>query len=254
MDGGFWAMGMRIMGRAAGALAASAVLALGIGGTGLGATAAAQPVQAPACPTLEGCYGYQDMRAFYTEVIKLVDGFSAASYTGMSRPAYRYVPSGTQQPTACTDPTGAPASADGNTFNYCPVDRTVYIGQDSLYDLYSLSGDAAAAFGVAHEWGHHVQNVVGVSATLVTQLGVIQSENQADCIGGAFLGHLDAQGVLEPDDYADIGSVLPRIASGEDDLGRDHGTVGERAAAVDLGLRQGLGACNAYFPGTPVLA
>lgn len=241
-------MSMRLLKRITGVLAAGAVMALGLGGT-----AAAQPTQAPACPTLEGCYGYQDMRAFHDQLIALVDGFSAASYTSMSRPDYRYVPSGTQRTTACVDTTGAPAAADGTTFNYCPADGTVYIGQDTLYELYSLSGDGAAALGLAHEWGHHVQNVAGVAATVVTQLGAIQSENQADCIAGAFLGHLDARGVLEPDDYADVRAVLPKIASTEDDLARDHGTVEERAAAVDLGLRQGLGACNAYFPDTPLI-
>ncbi|MEU7811097.1 neutral zinc metallopeptidase [Pseudonocardia sp. NPDC049154] len=239
----------QIMGRITGVLAAGAVLALGLTGT-----ATAQPAQAPACPTLEGCYGYQDMRAFSNELIALVDGFSGASYTNMSRPVYRYIPAGTQQPTACTDTTGAPAVADGTAFNYCPADGTVYIGQDSLYELYSLSGDGAAALGLAHEWGHHVQDVAGVSATVVSQLGAIQSENQADCIAGAFLGHLDARGILEPDDYADVRTVLPKIAAGEDDLTRDHGTVEERATAVDLGLRQGLGGCNVYFPETPVLA
>ncbi|GAA4673755.1 hypothetical protein GCM10023215_01580 [Pseudonocardia yuanmonensis] len=245
------AMSMRItqsVRQVTGVLAAGAVLMLGLSGT-----ATAQPAQAPACPTLEGCYGYQDMQAFYDELIALVDGFSAASYSSMSRPVYRYVPSGTQRSTACIDTTGAPAVADGTTFNYCPADQTVYVGQDSLHELYSLSGDAAAALGLAHEWGHHVQTVVGVSATVVSQLGAIQSENQADCIAGAFLGHLDARGILEPDDYADVNTVLPKIASGEDDLGRVHGTISERAAAVDLGLGQGLGACNTYFPDTPVI-
>jgi predicted metalloprotease len=87
-----------------------------------------------------------------------------------------------------------------------------------------MSGDGAAAFAVAHEWAHHVQHTVGVYDFFVTdQAAYIEAENQADCIGGAFLAHLRDQGILERDDYADVSAVLPKIASAESDVYRDHG-------------------------------
>ena len=78
-------------------------------------------------------------------------------------------------------------------------------------------------------------------------------ENQADCIAGAWLARQDELGRVYPDDYADVGKIVELIASSEDDPNRDHGTLSERVASVQLGLRQGIRACNSYFPGVPVI-
>jgi predicted metalloprotease len=211
-----------------------------------GTAQAAAPAEPPECQSLEGCYDHAGMQAFYGKVVTLVDEYSTATYTAMPQPAYAYIPSGSTAPTSC-------GLGDARAFFFCGPDDSVYVGQDQLWDFYSLDGDAAAAFGVAHEWGHHVQHVAGVFGAVDTLEEAIQSENQADCIGGSFLRHLDDQGILEPDDYSDLSSILVKIASAEGP-DRDHGTVQERFAATQLGFAQGLAGCNAFFPDTPVLA
>jgi predicted metalloprotease len=207
-----------------------------------GVAQAEEPARAPSCPSLEGCYDYDGMLDFYNDVLTLVDDFSEASYAGMPRPTFWYVYTWQTKATACRGP------ATGSAFAYCPADETVYVGQDQLWEFYQDSGDGAAAFAVAHEWGHHVQHEAGVDRYVVDQASAIQFENQADCIGGAFLGFLRDREVLEPDDYADVNLILPEIASAEDDVSRDHGTVEERDAAVQYGLDHGLAACSKYFP------
>jgi len=74
----------------------------------------------------------------------------------------------------------------------------------------------------------------------------------ADCIGGAFLKYLDGQGILEPDDYDDMNTILPAIASAEGPE-RDHGTVQERFAATRYGLDNGLSNCSVFFPNAPLI-
>jgi hypothetical protein len=201
------------------------------------------------CPSLEGCYGYGDMQAFYDEAIRMVGDFSASSYSAMPLPnGFYYIPADTQMQAGSQC-----GVADDNAFFLCESDDSIYVGQEKLWDFYNVDGDAAAAFGIAHEWGHHVQLVAGVRDRATTQERYIAAENQADCIGGAFLGHLNRQGVLEPDDYDDMNSILVKIASSESDPGRDHGTVEERAAATQHGLDYGLAACSQYFPEVPLV-
>jgi predicted metalloprotease len=208
----------------------------------------AAPQQAappPGCTSLEGCYGYADMQAFYDAIIQWIDEFSRATYADMSAPGYVYVDAGT------TVVSGCDVAMDSSAYAYCSLDDTVYVGQDQLWDFYTSLGDAAAAVGIAHEWGHHVQSVAGIFP--VDQAGAIAKENQADCIAGAWIGYVDAQGRLESDDVGDINAVLQVIAAAEDD-GRDHGTLAERTAALQHGFDNGLAGCNAFFPAQPVLS
>ena len=210
--------------------------------------AQAAPRQAPTCPSLEGCYGYNQMQPFYEEVVRMIKGFSSAEYGArMPQPRYWYVPSDDRKAVGCS------GVANGLAFFHCSVDDTGYAGQDQPWGFYRMSGHGAAAFAIAHEWGHHVQHTVGVFRYVTGQRSAIGAENQADCIGGAFLGYLRDQGILEEDDYADVGAVLPKIASAESDVYRDHGTVEERAQSARHGLINGLSGCSQFFPGAPLV-
>lgn len=207
---------------------------------------AAYAAESTACESLENCYGYSDMQSFYGQVIQRVDQFSRDSYSAMPAPrSYVYVQSGESFP--------VPSCGEANSMSYmlCRADDTVYIGQDQLWRFYAGNGDAAAAFGIAHEWGHHVQLTAGVFDLVGSRQDMIDAENQADCTGGAFLGYMDAQGQLESDDVDDVNSVLPAIASAEGPE-RDHGTVEERANAAHYGFTNGLDGCSAVFPGAPL--
>ena len=91
------------------------------------------------------------------------------------------------------------ASAQMGPF-YCPADGLVYFDLDFLTQLqnqFGATGDLAAQYIVAHEYGHHVQNVLGISAE-VHQLEQqdpananrysVALELQADCLAGAWAG------------------------------------------------------------------
>lgn len=205
------------------------------------------PAQPQTCQSLENCYSYGEMAEFLGQVRGLIAGFGDSAYGNLPEPTFRYIPAGSAVAVACG------GAADSTAFFYCGVDDTIYVGQDQLYDFYRRTGDGGAAFGLAHEWGHYLQDRAGVLRVAKDQVGRIQSENQADCIGGAFLGHARDRGILEPDDYDDISAILPLIASAESDTNRDHGTVQERARALQYGFDRGLSGCSGYFPDTPLV-
>ena len=97
---------------------------------------------------------------------------------------------------------------------YCPRDQNIYISLSFYRDLkYQLGapGDFAQAYVIAHEVGHHVQNLLGISeqvynarnrlsGTEANQLSVMQ-ELQADCLAGVWASNADkARDILEEGD------------------------------------------------------
>src|SRR5918999_558536 len=92
-----------------------------------------------------------------------------------------------------------PASAAVGPF-YCPLDQTVYLDAGFFRQLaveFRAPGDFAQAYVIAHELGHHVQNVVGVLAQVQGAIAErradpnelsIRMELQSDCFGGVW-GH-----------------------------------------------------------------
>ncbi len=109
---------------------------------------------------------------------------------------------------------------------YCPADAKVYFDLDFLQQLqaqFGATGDLAAQYIVAHEYGHHVQNLLGVS----TEVSRIQQEDpaqanlysvalelQADCFAGAWAADAERQGQLEP---GEINEALTAAAAVGDD-------------------------------------
>lgn len=198
-------------------------------------------------PDMENCYGYKDMQDYGDMIIPMVEQFFDTTYADMPHPRkYVYVSKGETVSSACT------GDSTDEAYEYCPADETIYLGQRSLWKLYSDAGDAAPAVGLAHEWGHHVQAVVGVPPA-ETSVGQISRENQADCIAGAWTAYADEQKWLNyPDDVKDIASLLKLIA--QEESGRDHGDLTERTDSLQLGIEYGLQGCNDFFPDSPVIA
>ena len=109
---------------------------------------------------------------------------------------------------------------------YCPADELVYFDLDFLSQLqnqYGAVGDLAAQYIVAHEYGHHVQNVLGVSS----EVSRLQQQNpsqanqysvalelQADCFAGAWAKWEDQRGQLEPGEISE--AVNAAAAVGDD--------------------------------------
>ena len=112
---------------------------------------------------------------------------------------------------------------------YCPADQQVYIDLSFYQDLqYKLGapGDFAQAYVVAHEVGHHVQNLLGISKqvraaqsrasqTEANQLSVRQ-ELQADCFAGIWAYHTNQRGLLEEGDVEEALNAASQI--GDDKL------------------------------------
>jgi predicted metalloprotease len=109
---------------------------------------------------------------------------------------------------------------------YCPADGLVYFDLDFLVQMqqqFGATGDLAAQYIVAHEYGHHVQNVLGVS----TEVSRLQQQNpgmanrysvalelQADCFAGAWAQWEDGRGMLES---GEISEALDAAAAVGDD-------------------------------------
>ena len=167
-------------------------------------------------------------------------------------------------PTAC----GTGQSAMGPF--YCPGDRKVYIDlgfYETLRERLGAPGDFAQAYVVAHEVGHHVQHLLGITDKLAQARGRVSQaeynalsvrlELQADCLAGLWAHHADkARQVLENGDVAEAMNAAARI--GDDALQRagggavvpesfTHGTSAQRQRWFDQGLRTGsVKACDTF--------
>lgn len=162
---------------------------------------------------------------------------------------------------------GGEAQASTGPF-YCPEDQKVYIDLSFWDELKKFGGstaDFAQAFVLAHELGHHVQNMEGIEAKVQrleqrepdqqNHLSV-DLELQADCYGGVWAHHAQAEHIL---DAGDIPAALSAVAAvGDDHLekmsGRavspeswTHGSSQQRQTWFERGFQSGdMDACNTF--------
>ena len=172
-----------------------------------------------------------------------------------------------QMPTAC----GSGSAAAGPF--YCPLDRKVYLDLSffqQLADEFQAPGQFAEAYVLAHEVGHHVQNLLGTAGRVralqqraseaqANQLSV-RLELQADCYAGVWARHADeTKHILEA---GDIESALRAAAAvGDDTLQKraqgyvvpesfTPGTAAERVGWFKRGLEGGsIGSCDTFAGG-----
>ena len=205
------------------------------------------PPSITGCPngSLEGCFNYNEMSGYLETVTPMVREYFREQYPRVADPRdVVYVASGRQGRSPCGN------VVNGDSYEYCGADDTIYIGQDLLWAFYHEIGDAAPVVGLAHEWAHHLQVTQRVPLPRTAKESV-DFENQADCIAGAWARYADEKGWLErEDDLADVTSLLNAIGSRESG-NRDHGTPRERIQAFDLGFEDGVRACNTYTQPSP---
>jgi len=152
---------------------------------------------------------------------------------------------------------------------YCPGDRKVYLDLSFFEDLdqrFGAPGDFAQAYVVAHEVGHHIQTVTGMSDRVQTmrQRGdernsnalSVRQELQADCYAGVWGFYAAQDGLLEPGDAEE--GLRAAAAIGDDRLQQQsqgrvvpesftHGSSEQRVTWLRRGLSEGrLDACDTF--------
>ena len=158
---------------------------------------------------------------------------------------------------------------------YCPRDQKLYIDLSFYQDLqnrYHAPGDFAQAYVIAHEVGHHVQNLMGISDKVqalqqrsdrvqANQLSV-RLELQADCFAGIWANHANrSRHILEEGDIEEALNAASSI--GDDRLQRQakgyvvpeaftHGSSAQRVRWFKRGIQSGDPAqCNTFAATTP---
>ena len=150
-------------------------------------------------------------------VVNSVQAYWSKTLRGYEPARTRFFDGGIQ--TGC----GAASSAVGPF--YCPRDRFVYIDLGFFDQLQSQlgarGGPLAEAYVLAHEYGHHVQNLTGVlgSADRDTgpQGGQVRLELQADCYAGLWVGNAIETGFIEDITRQDVTDALDAAAAVGDD-------------------------------------
>lgn len=134
---------------------------------------------------------------------------------------------------------------------YCPLDRAIYLDLDFFYDLehkLKAEGDFARAYVIAHEVGHHIQNLQGSLQKRRTNADSVKIELQADCYAGVWAHHINEFGALESGDLEEAIRAAGQV--GDDRLQESrqgyavpdsftHGSAAQRMAAFKQGYKNG---------------
>lgn len=157
---------------------------------------------------------------------------------------------------------------------YCAEDRKVYIDLDfyrELRDRFQAPGDFAQAYVIAHEIGHHVQNLLGISAKVqalrersderTRNALSVRVELQADCLAGVWANQANrTRHILEQGDIEE--GLNAATAIGDDRLQQEsrgyvrpdsftHGSSAQRVHWFRAGLESGqLKSCDTFKSGT----
>lgn len=132
-------------------------------------------------------------------------------------------------------------SAEFGPGAYCSANATLYYAPVWFQTFESSGHDFAMMTVLAHEWGHHIQLVLGIQWRVDKEY-----ELQADCLAGVYARHAEQQGLAPSGALAD--SIRLSALSGDvGALPRDapeHGSGAERAIAFINGYESGTGGCG----------
>jgi predicted metalloprotease len=228
----------------------------------LGSARAATPAHGLILGSQGGGAQPENMEQLLTAVTKDVDAYWTKEFkaSGLPEPrvSYRWIPAGQSVASACGDQNGDSAAA------YCSGDDTIYISQTFASGIYNGTldqslpgssqgyggtvGDFSVAYIVAHEYGHEVQDELGLYDRYGSQLPTMAFELQADCYAGTWANSAYQENRLQDGDVQE--ALDAALAVGDFDAANPghHGTPEQREEAWNRGFEAGdPSACNTYL-------
>jgi predicted metalloprotease len=196
----------------------------------------------------------QTMEQFLTGVTKDVDAYWTTVFedSGLSEPrvSYAWIPAGQAAASACGGETMGDSAAA-----YCSADDTIYISEKFASDIYSGAldqalpgssqgygrtiGDFAVAYIVAHEYGHQIQDELGLFERYGNQLPTSAFELQADCYAGTWANSAYRDNRLEDGDVQEALDAALAVGDFDPSNPGHHGTPEQRAEAWNAGFESG---------------
>jgi predicted metalloprotease len=207
----------------------------------------------------------RNMEQFLTAVTKDVDAYWTKAFkdSGLQEPrvSYEWIPAGQTAASACGDADG---TLGDSAAAYCSADDTIYISEKFATDIYNGAldralpgssqgygrtvGDFSVAYIVAHEYGHQVQDELGLYQKYGQQLPTMAFELQADCYAGTWAKSAYKENRLEDGDVQEALDAALAVGDFDANNPAHHGTPTQREGAWNTGFEAGdPSSCSRYL-------